>query len=102
MDFFILFFLGMVGMPLIIVESIESIKNFRNNKELKKRWLTQKYSVKNRKCPNCGFPLAPFGRMIQEGIPPIIDKKFRLENLHCIKCNFNEEIVVYHDETGDK
>jgi len=97
MDLFIFILLMIIGIPMIIIQIIESTKNYRYNKQMYKKWLDQKYDINNMKCECCGFPIPPAGRVILCGIPSLILKKYRIEKIRCHKCKWNREIIIKYN-----
>jgi len=91
-----IFVFGLFGIVFLFVNVAESIKNFKKNRILRKRYKEQKYYMKDlNKCPRCGHPYL-FGRIIKEGYwEAFIPEMYNIDEFDCYNddCNFKTEVI---------
>jgi len=97
-----MFVFGLFGIVIIYVNIEESIKNYKENKILDKRYRKQKYYTTNLdKCPKCGYPVPPFNRITKEGYwEAFIPNMYCVDKFDCFNndCNFKVEVIRKWDK----
>lgn len=86
---------GLFFIVFLLVYFWITVENVLFNNRMKRMWEVQKYKYADlHTCPKCEYPQYPAGRIMYEGFPILILRKYYWETFMCRNCKKTFDYII--------